>query len=61
LLKEHTQVIRNAKANILKIKNKNKSLIAKYDIAMKAIDELKDKNKVISYNDKVLKCSLRDI
>jgi predicted ATP-binding protein involved in virulence len=39
LLKEYTQVIRKSKAKCDKLKDKNKSLIAKYDIVVKASDE----------------------
>jgi predicted ATP-binding protein involved in virulence len=39
LLKEYTQVIRKSKAKCDKLKDENKSLIAKYDIVVKASDE----------------------
>jgi predicted ATP-binding protein involved in virulence len=42
LLKEYTQIIRKSKAKCDKLKDENKSLIAKYDIVVKASDEMKE-------------------
>jgi hypothetical protein len=47
LLKEYTQIIRKSKAKCDKLKNENESLNAKYDIVMKASDEMKEENKTI--------------
>jgi hypothetical protein len=41
-LKECTQIIRKSKAKCDKLKDENKSLIAKYDIVVKASDEKKE-------------------
>jgi predicted ATP-binding protein involved in virulence len=46
LLKEYTQVIRKSKEKCDKLKDENKSLIAKYDIIVKASDEMKEENKL---------------
>jgi hypothetical protein len=47
LLKEYTQIIRKSKAKCDKLKNENESLNAKYDIVMKASDEMKEDNKTM--------------
>jgi hypothetical protein len=46
LLKEYTQIIRKSKAKCDRLKNENESLNAKYDIVMKASDEMKEENKL---------------
>jgi hypothetical protein len=43
----HTQIIRKSKAKCDKLKDENKSLIAKYDIVVKASDEMKEANKTM--------------
>jgi hypothetical protein len=46
LLKEYTQIIRKSKAKCDKLKDENEFLNAKYDIIMKASDEMKEENKL---------------
>jgi hypothetical protein len=60
LLKEYTQVIRKSKAKCDKLKDENKSLIAKYDIIVKASDEMKEENKTMSSISNELRTSLKD-
>jgi tRNA/tmRNA/rRNA uracil-C5-methylase (TrmA/RlmC/RlmD family) len=57
-LKEYTQVIRKSKAKCDKIKDENKSLIAKYDIVVKVSDEMKEENITMSSTSNELKASL---
>jgi hypothetical protein len=45
-LKEYTQIIRKSKAKCDKLKDENEFLNAKYDIVMKASDEMKEKTKL---------------
>jgi hypothetical protein len=47
LLKEYIQIIRKSKAKCGNLKDENKSLVAKYDIVVKASDELKEENKTV--------------
>jgi hypothetical protein len=61
LLKEYTQIIRKSKAKYGKLKDENKSLIAKYDIVVKASDEMKQENKTMSSTNNELKASLKDV
>jgi hypothetical protein len=58
-LNECTKIIRKTRDKNEKLKHKNKSLFAKYDIAKKASDELRDENKTMSTNIKELKSSPR--
>jgi hypothetical protein len=46
LLKEYTQIIRNSKAKCDKLKDENEFLITKYDIVVKASEEMKEKIKL---------------
>jgi uncharacterized coiled-coil DUF342 family protein len=60
LLKEYTQIITNSKAKCDKLKDENEFLTAKYDIVVKASDEMKEENKTISSTKNELKTSLKD-
>jgi chromosome segregation ATPase len=60
LLKEYTQIIRKTKAKCDKLKNENESLNAKYDIVMKASDEMKEENKTMSSTINELTSSLKN-
>jgi chromosome segregation ATPase len=60
LLKEYTQIIRNSKAKCDKLKDENEFLTTKYDIVVKASDEMKEGNKTISSTVSELKTSLKD-
>jgi hypothetical protein len=44
LLKEYTQIIRKSTTKCGKLKDENKSMLAKYDIIVKASDEMKEEN-----------------
>jgi hypothetical protein len=60
LLKEYTQIIRKSKAKCDKLKDENKFLTVKYDIVVKANDEMKEENKTMSSTVSELKSSLKD-
>jgi hypothetical protein len=60
LLKEYTQIIRMSKAKCDKLKDENEFLTAKYDIVVKASDEMKEENKTMSSTVSELKSSLKD-
>jgi hypothetical protein len=60
LLKEYTQTIRKSKAKCDKLKDENEFLTAKYDIVVKARDEIKEENKTMSSTRNELKVSLKD-
>jgi chromosome segregation ATPase len=60
LLKEYTQIIRKWKAKCDKLKDENEFLIAKYDIVVKASEEMKEENKTMSSTKNKLKTSLKD-
>jgi hypothetical protein len=60
LLKEYTQIIRKSKAKCDKLKDENEFLTAKYDIVVKASDEMKVENKTMSSIANELKSSLKD-
>jgi uncharacterized coiled-coil DUF342 family protein len=60
LLKEYIQIIRKSKAKCDKLKNENESLNAKYDMVMKASDEMKEENKTMSSIVNELTTSLKD-
>jgi hypothetical protein len=59
-LKEYTQIIRKSKAKCDKLKYENEFLNAKYDIVMKASDEMKEENKNMSSTINELTSSLKD-
>jgi hypothetical protein len=59
LLKEYTQIIRKSKAKCDKLKG-NEFLTAKYDIVVKASEEMKEENKTMSSTKNELKTSLKD-
>ena len=61
LLNDYTKIIRKTRAKNAKLKLENESLLAKYDIAKKASDELREENKIVSSkikSSKLLKRSL---
>jgi uncharacterized coiled-coil DUF342 family protein len=60
LLKEYTQIIRKSKTKCDKLKYENEFLNAKYDIVVKASDEMKEENKTMSSTVNELKSSLKD-
>ena len=60
LLKEYTQIIRKSKAKCDKLKYENEFLTAKYDIVVKASEEMKEENKTMSSTKNELKTSLKD-
>jgi chromosome segregation ATPase len=60
LLKEYTQIIRKSKAKCDKLKDENEFLTAKYDIVVKASDEMKEENKTMPSTANELKSSLKD-
>jgi chromosome segregation ATPase len=60
LLKEYTQIIRMSKAKCDKLKDENVFLTAKYDIIVKASDEMKEENKTVSSTINELKSFLKD-
>jgi chromosome segregation ATPase len=60
LLKEYTQIIRKSKAKCDKLKDENEFLTAKYDIVVKASEEMKEENKTMSSTKNELKTSLKD-
>jgi hypothetical protein len=45
LLKEYTRIIRKSKAKRDKLKDENEFLTTKYDIVVKASEEMKEENK----------------
>jgi chromosome segregation ATPase len=57
LLKEYTQIIRKPKAKCYKLKDENEFLTAKYDIVVKASEEMKEENKTMSSTANELKTS----
>jgi hypothetical protein len=59
-LKEYTQINRKSKANCDKLKDENEFLTAKYDILVKASEEMKEENKTMSSTKNQLKTSLKD-
>ena len=61
LLNKYTKIIRKTKAKNDKLELENETLLAKYDIAQKASDELRDENKVVSSTLKELKNSLKEL
>jgi hypothetical protein len=60
LLKEYTQIISKSKAKCDMLKDENEILTAKYDIVVKASDEMKEENKTMSSTVNELKSSLKD-
>jgi hypothetical protein len=60
LLKEYTQIIRKYKVKCDKLKDENEFLTSKYDIVVKASDEMKEENKTMSSTRTELKISLKD-
>jgi hypothetical protein len=60
LIKEYTQIIRKSKAKCDKLKDENEFLTAKYDIVVKASEEMKEENKSMSSTKNELKTSLKD-
>jgi chromosome segregation ATPase len=60
LLKGYTQIIRKSKAKCDKLKDENEFLTAKYDVVVKASEEMKEENKTMSSTKNELKTSLKD-
>jgi predicted nuclease with TOPRIM domain len=61
LLKEYTKTIGRSTTKCGKLKDENKSMLAKYDIIVKASDEMKNENKTMSSTNNELKGSLKDV
>jgi len=61
LLNQYTKIIRKTRAKNEKLELENDSLLAKYDIAKKASDELREENKIVSSKLKELKTSKREL
>jgi len=61
LLNQYTKIIRKARAKNEKLELEKDSLLAKYDIAEKASDELREENKIVSSKLKELKVSKREL
>ena len=61
LLNQYTKVIRKIRAKNEKLQLENHSLLAKYDIAKKATNELREENKIVSSKLKELKTSKKEI
>jgi chromosome segregation ATPase len=60
LLKEYTQIIRKSKDKCDKLKDENEFLTTKYDIVVKASDEMKEEIKTMPSTVNELKSSLKD-
>jgi chromosome segregation ATPase len=60
LLKEYSQIIWKSKVKCDKLKDENEFLTTKYDIVVKASDEMKEENKTMSSTVNELKSSLKD-
>jgi hypothetical protein len=60
LLDQYPKIIRKARAKNKKLQLENDSLLAKYDIAKKTIDELREENKIVSSELKELKTSKKE-
>jgi chromosome segregation ATPase len=56
----NTQIIRKSKAKCDKLKDENEFLTAKYDIVVKASEEMKEENKTMSSTKNELETSLKD-
>jgi predicted RNase H-like nuclease (RuvC/YqgF family) len=61
LLNKCTKIIRKTRAKNKKLELENNSLLAKYDIAQKASDELREENKIVSSKHKELKTSKKEL
>jgi chromosome segregation ATPase len=61
LLNQYTKIIRKIRAKNEKLELENDSLLAKYDIAEKASDELREENKIVSPKLKELKTSKKEL
>jgi chromosome segregation ATPase len=61
LLNQYTKIIRKIRATNEKLELENDSLLAKYDIAQKASDELREENKIVSSKLKELKTSKKEL
>ena len=60
MLNQYTKIIRKTRAKNEKLEFED-SLLAKYDIAEKANDELREENKIVSSKLKELKTSKREL
>ena len=61
LLNQYTKIIRRTRAKNEKLELEKDSLLAKYDIAKKANDELREENKIVSSKLKELKTSKSEL
>ncbi|XP_066334301.1 uncharacterized protein [Miscanthus floridulus] len=61
LLNKYSKIIRTTRAKNEKLELENESLLAKYDIAQKANDELRDENKLVTSTLKELKANLKEL
>jgi hypothetical protein len=61
LLNQYTKIIRKTRAKNEKLELENDSLLAKNDIAQKAIDELREENKIVLSKLKELKTFKRSL
>ena len=61
LLNQYSKIIRKTRAKNEKLELENDSLLAKYDIAKKANDEVREENKIVSSKLKELKTSKREL
>ena len=61
ILNQYTKIIRKTRSKNEKLELVNDSLLAKYDIAEKANDELREENKIVSSKLKELKTSKREL
>ena len=61
LLNQYTKIIRKTRAKNEKLELEKDSLLAKYDIAKKASDELREENKIMSSRLKELKTSKKEL
>lgn len=61
LLNKYTKIIRKTRDKNDELEQQNESLLAKYELAHKASDELRDENKLVSSTLKELKTSLKEL
>jgi len=61
LLNSYTKIIRKTRAKNDKLELEKESLLAKYEMAQKASDELRDENKVVSSSLKELKANIKEL
>jgi hypothetical protein len=61
LINQYTKIMRKIRAKNEKLELENDSLLAKYDIAQKSSDELREENKIMSSKFKELKTSKKEL